>query len=89
MPNEKIQKKTMLYYARIHENTGLYEVCTLSVRSVFETYFAAIDKSDKHVYLFSYTDIGKLLFFDRDKALRKVLDAENAGLEIMEGYNDL
>lgn len=72
----QLNKKDRLYYARIVPKTKVYEVCEMIVRTVENTWFVAIDKRDKHAYLFVYDDIGTSLFYERDKALAKVIDAE-------------
>lgn len=72
----QLKKKDILYYARIIPKTRIYEVCELIVRTVNENWFVAIDKIDKHAYLFTYDDINENLFFDRKIALSKVTEAE-------------
>lgn len=72
----KINKKDRLFYARILPPVRIYEVCELIVRTVKDSWFVAIDKRDKRAYLFNYDDIDTILFFKRDEALSKVLDAE-------------
>lgn len=73
----QLKRKDILYYARIHPKVKLFEVCELVVNTVQPSYFVAVDKKDKHSYLFSYDDIDNILFADRDIALQKVLDAES------------
>ena len=72
----QLKKKDRLYYARILSNTRVYEVCELIIRTVSETWFVGIDKRDKHAYLFTYDKIGKEVFFEREIALSKVINAE-------------
>lgn len=72
----KLQKKDVIFYARILEPVGVYEVEELVVRAIHDTWFSAIEKRSKRAYLFSYSAIGTELFFDREEALQKVLDAE-------------
>ena len=55
----------------------LFDVCQLTIRTVKEDYFVGCDKVDKHAYLFSYSDLGEIVFHDRKQALDKVLVAEN------------
>ena len=76
MEDKPVKIKDKLYYARVHHNTGTYDVCDLIVQSTRDAYFAATDKRDKHRYLFSYNDINKLIFFDREDALKIVLEAQ-------------
>ena len=71
-----LKKKDTLYYARILERTGIYEVCELSVRTVERNYFVGTDKRDKHAYLFMNDDLGKSVFYDRKDALNTVKEAE-------------
>lgn len=73
---ERLKKKDKLYYARILPQVGIYEVCDLVIRTVADTWFVGIDKHDKHAYLFHYSDINSILFFERNQALLKVLEAE-------------
>lgn len=72
----QLKKKDRLYYARIIPKTRIFEVCEVLVRTIEDTWFVAIDKSDKHAYLFVYDDIGKILFYERKEALSKVFEAE-------------
>lgn len=64
--------KDILYYARIIPTVGIFDVCQLT-----KDYFVGCDKVDKHAYLFSYSDLGEVVFHDRKQALDKVLVAEN------------
>lgn len=72
----RLKKKDKLFYARIIPKTRIYEVCEVIVRTIEDTWFVAIDKKDKHAYLFFYNDIGSILFLKRNDALSKVLEAE-------------
>ena len=65
-----------LYYARIMPRLGIFDVYDLKVRTVEDTYFVAIDKCDKKSYLFSYKDVDKTVFANREDALSKVKEAE-------------
>lgn len=78
----QLKKKDRLFYARIIPRTRIYEVCELIIRTIEDTYFVAIDKKDKHAYLFTYEDIDIILFAKRDDALSKVLDAEKKSPKI-------
>lgn len=78
----QLKKKDRLFYARIILRTRIYEVCELIIRTIEDTYFVAIDKKDKHAYLFTYEDIDIILFAKRDDALSKVLDAEKKSPKI-------
>ena len=82
-----LTKGQKLYYARIIPTVNIYEVCDLSIRTIADTYFTGIDKHDKHVYLFSYKDIGQIVFKNRKEALDKVLAMEeNKIAKPMEKY---
>lgn len=72
----RLKKKDKLYYARIIPKTRVFEVCEMIVRTVEKDWFVAIDKRDKHAYLFVYDDLDSILFCERNKALAKVIDAE-------------
>lgn len=78
----QLKKKDRLFYARIIPRTRIYVVCELIIRTIEDTYFVAIDKKDKHAYLFTYEDIDIILFAKRDDALSKVLDAEKKSPKI-------
>lgn len=68
----KINKKDLLFYARIHPSLGVYDLCEIIVRFVGEDWFTGIDKRDKRVYLFSNKSIEKTVFFERKRALSKI-----------------
>ena len=74
----QIKRNDKLYYARITHNVRTYEVCDLVVRTVKDSWFSATDIKDKRAYLFDYTDIGKTVFYDRQEALNKVVEAEKS-----------
>lgn len=76
MTKEDIRKGMVLYYARILRPVGMYEVIELLIRTVEDDYFVGVDKRDKHAYLFSYNNLNKLIFSDRQECLDIVLDAE-------------
>lgn len=78
----QLRKNDKLFYTRIIPRTRIYEVCELIVRTVEDTWFVAIDKRDKHAYLFTYDDVESILFEDREKALSIVLDAEKKSPKI-------
>lgn len=73
----QLKKKDKLYYARIIPRTRIYEVCEVIVRTVKDTWFVTVDKRDKRAYLFNNSDFDRIIFFDRNVALSKVLEAEN------------
>ena len=67
----------IVYYARIMPNVGLYDVYELKIRTVEDDWFAGVEKSEKHVYLFHNCDIGKVIFNERHDALEVVTMAED------------
>ena len=71
-----IKLNDIVYYARIMPKLDVYNVYDLKVRTVENTYFSTIDKKDKKSYLFSYNDIGKTVFLNRQEALNKTKEAE-------------
>lgn len=79
---DKIKKGTVMYYARISHNLGMYELCELKVRSVYDTYFVALENRTKIAFLFGFSLVGKTVFFSRKEALEKVREAEKDKREI-------
>lgn len=79
-----INKKDIVYYARILPETGVYDVCELFVRTVEDDYFVGIDKRDKHAYLFGYNAVDDIIFDNRKDALKRVQEAEKNKKEISE-----
>ena len=77
-----LSKKDTVYYARILPNSGIYDVCELTIRTIEDTYFVGIDKRDKHAFLFGYNAIDDIVFDDRNLALNKVKEAEKHKLNI-------
>ena len=71
-----IKLKDIVYYARIMPKLDIYDVYDLKVRTITDTYFVAIDKRDKKSYLFTFTDINKTVFTNREDALSKVKKEE-------------
>ena len=71
-----LKKNQIVYYARIIQTTGIYEVCELKIRTVTDNWFVGVDKRDKHAYLFYEKDIGKTIYFNRAEALSVVKEAE-------------
>ena len=74
--NKEIKKGTVMYYARIAHNLGMYELCELKVRSVYDTYFVALENRTKRAFPFAYSLIGDVVFLNRRDALDKVREAE-------------
>ena len=73
-----IKPNDIIYYARIMPKLGIFDVYDLKVRTVADTYFTGIDKRDKKSYLFSYKDIGKSIFLNREDVVTKAHEAEKS-----------
>lgn len=71
-----LKRKDIVYYARIIPTSGIYDVYELIIRTVEDNWFVGMEKRDKHAYLFNDSDINKVVFKNRNDALKKVLDAE-------------
>lgn len=70
-----MKKGDKVYYARIIPNIS-YDVYELKVRMVEDTWFSATEKINKTAFLFNYDAIGKIIFEDRNIALKVVKEAE-------------
>lgn len=70
--DNKIKKKDILYYAQILPNVGIYNVCEMIVCTLYDDYFACMDKREKKRYLL----FGHRHFANRLEALTLVTDAE-------------
>ena len=73
----ELKIKDIVYYARIIPSSYMYDICELIIRTVKDNWFVGIDKRDKRAFLFYDTDINKIIFTDRKKALEKVKEAES------------
>ena len=71
-----LNKKDIVYYARIVPNSGIYDLYELSIRTVEDTYFVGVDKKDKRAYLFGYNAIDDYIFTSRKDAINRLKDAE-------------
>ena len=80
--SEEIKSKQVLYYAQILPSVGGYNVLEMIVCTLYKTFFAAMEKRDKHRYLFKYEDVGKTIFFNRSECLEKVKYAEAHGKKV-------
>ena len=78
----ELKRKDKLYYARILPRVGIYEVCEITLRTVRDDWFVGIEKRDKHAYMFTYSDIGSVLFQNREDALEKVRAAEKNKIKV-------
>ena len=77
-----LKKGQIVYYARIVETVGIYEILELRLRTVEETYFVGTEKNTKHAYLFGTNSLGEIIFFDRQQALKTVKEAEKNKKEV-------
>lgn len=77
-----MKKGDILYYSRIIPNAGIYDVLELKIRTITEEYFTGIEKHDKQVFLFNYSDLNKRIFENRKIALDIVKEAEKNKKEI-------
>jgi len=71
-----LEKGQIVYYARIIENVGIYDVLELKIRTVADTYFVGTEKNSKHAYLLSNFYLNETVFYDRKQALKIVKEAE-------------
>lgn len=78
-----LKKKDIVYYARIVPNAGIYDLCELKIRTIEDSYFVGVDKSDKHAYLLNYNTVGKTVFKERKTALKVVQEAEKNKTKIV------
>lgn len=73
-----LSKGQEIYYARIMQNVGLYEILDLKIRTLTPAYFVGIDKDTQQAFLFSYKSLDKRVFTDRHEALMTVREAEES-----------
>lgn len=76
---EKYNKPSLgniLYYAQILPRVGIYNLCDIKVCTLYDTYFAGIDKRDKRRYIFNYSEINQTIFENRLEALEIIKEAE-------------
>lgn len=65
-----------VFWSRIHHNTGIYEVCELKVRTVYENSFVGVDKDSRQAHIISYDECDISVFDDRATAVAVVKEAE-------------
>ena len=65
-----------VYYARTHPEVGIYDVLELHIRTVKERYFVGTDVKSSQAFLFNYEDLNKIVFYDRQEALKLVTEEE-------------
>ena len=74
---EWLKRGNKIYFARTHPSLGMYEVLDLIVRTAEDTWFSAYEKKTGRAYLFSYKDVGTLIFDNRCQALSVVREIES------------
>lgn len=72
----ELVKGQKVYYARIFESVGMFEVIDLKIRAVEDTWFTGTEQRTKQAFLFGMNAIGKTVFLDRQQALDLVLDVQ-------------
>ena len=77
-----LEKGQTVYYARVIENVGIYEVLELKIRTVADTYFVGTEKRSKHAYLLNNSYLNETVFTDRAMALNIVKEAEKNKKEV-------
>ncbi len=71
-----IGQGSIVYFARVHHETGIYEVCELKVRTVYPDTFVGVDKDTKRAFLLGFDECDIHVFDEREDALRVVKEAE-------------
>ena len=69
-------KGDIIYWARCIPQTGTFDLIELKIRTVQPTYFVGVDDKTSQAYPFAPKDIGEIVFYDRENALREVKAAE-------------
>ena len=69
-----LTKGQKVYYARIFESVGMFELIDLKIRTVEDTWFVGTEQRTKQAFLFGMNSIDKTIFLDRQQALDLVLD---------------
>ena len=62
MEHENIKTGQIMYWARVLPKIDTYDLYELKVRTLYDTYFVAVDKRSKQSYIFPYKDINKTIF---------------------------
>lgn len=71
-----------VYWARTHPETGIFEVCELTVRTIYPECFVGVDKDSKRAHIISYDECDETVFDDRNQALEVVKAAEKYKKEL-------
>lgn len=72
----ELNKKGIVYYARMLPSSNIYDVLELKIRTVEKDWFVGIEKRDKQAFLFNNDQLNKVVFTDRKVALKLVQEAE-------------
>ena len=72
-----LKKNQIVYYTRIIPSSGIYDILELKLRTIESNWYVGCEKRDKQAYLFYASDIGKIIFVNRDEALVRVQEAES------------
>ena len=72
-----MNKGDTVYFARVNHRVGIYDLCELHVRTVYEKCFVGVDADSKQAFLISNDDIGEYVFYDRFSALEVLQREEN------------
>ena len=78
-----MNKGDKVFYARILEKADIYEVAELTIRTVEKDYFVGTEERTKQAFLFSNNSLNNTIFYSRNSALNKVLDAEKNKIRIL------
>lgn len=73
---QELVKGQKVYYARVFESVGMFEVIDLKIRAVEDTWFVGTEQRTKQAFLFGMNAIDKTVFLDRQQALDLVLDVQ-------------
>jgi hypothetical protein len=72
----ELTKGQKVYYTRIFESVGVFEVIDLKIRTVEDTWFVGTEERTKQAYMLGIGSINKTVFFTRQQALDIVLEAQ-------------
>jgi hypothetical protein len=73
---QELVKGQKVYYARIFESVGMFELIDLKIRTVEDTWFVGTEQRTKQAFLFGKDSINKTVFLDRGEALELVIEAQ-------------
>lgn len=78
-----MNKGDKVYYARILDKAGVYEVAELTIRTVESDYFVGTEERTKQAFLFDNNSLDNTVFYNRNSALNKVLNTEKDKTSIL------